>query len=79
MPLKIKKLPIDLETSAARGLCSLEKPLNRWEELLLTVDYRGGGSRPGQGSHLWALHLEGNLDSRFLATLPSSTEILDEA
>ena len=54
MPLKIKKLPVDLETSSGRGLCSLEKPLNIWEELLLTVDYFGGGFRV-KASHLLGL------------------------
>jgi hypothetical protein len=63
MLLKKKELPVDREASAGEGSCSLEKPLNRWEELLLTVDYRVGGLRPGQASDV------GNLDSCFLATL----------
>jgi len=67
--LKNKKLSVDLKTSAGGRLRSPENPLNIWEELLLTVDYRGHGFRPGQASHVLGLHLVGNLDSRFLATL----------
>lgn len=59
IPLKNNQLPVDLETSSGGGLCSLEKPLNIWEELLLTFDYFGGGFR-AEASHLLGLPLEGN-------------------
>ena len=59
IPLKNNQLAVDLETSSGRGLCSLEKPLNIWEELLLIFDYFGGGFR-AKASHLLSFPRGGN-------------------